>query len=334
MGIISKKWAIGILLMTLLGCFKKQDVTIIYSTTPTYSISGTVVDIENDIPVAEAFVTLTHSTKIWTDTTDSDGNFAFDELVSQEFFLRVHKSGFAEEGKTVLLSGRDIRDLIVKLSKVLNLIAIYPAPGPRPSGITWDGSHIWSCDQEKNRIYKHDASMNVVWSFKSPAESPAGLACDGTYLWVCSHVDKRAYRILLGDTVASFWAYLRYYDRVFNIYHSPMDVDYSAAYLWACDFYSDQITKHDPADPSQALFSYMNYFKIMDPAGIAWADTLLWVIATGQIYKLKATGQQGSLDFEVLATYQQQPGRLQACWDGQHLWIVNYSEKKFYKYSP
>ena len=54
-----------------------------------------------------------------------------------------------------------------------------------PNGLTWDGSHLWSCDCDSFVIERIEpATGKSVRSFRPVDSIPAGLAWDGSSLWV------------------------------------------------------------------------------------------------------------------------------------------------------
>jgi len=58
------------------------------------------------------------------------------------------------------------------------------APGTNPTGLAWDGAHLWSSDGQTGMLYKHGPDLRVIDSIKSLIGSPTGIAWDGGALWV------------------------------------------------------------------------------------------------------------------------------------------------------
>lgn len=58
------------------------------------------------------------------------------------------------------------------------------APGPNPTGLAWDGSHVWSIDGQTGMIYKHGMDLQALESIKSLLPQPTGLTFDGESFWV------------------------------------------------------------------------------------------------------------------------------------------------------
>ena len=54
----------------------------------------------------------------------------------------------------------------------------FAGPGGAPSGLTWDGTNLWSCgyDVDTNKIYQHTGGTSTITtSFSSPGGLPSGL---------------------------------------------------------------------------------------------------------------------------------------------------------------
>jgi hypothetical protein len=72
------------------------------------------------------------------------------------------------------------------------LLHTFDSPGTSPTGIAWDGSHLWVADNTSTptTIYKLDASdlsgaaLPVVQSFAGPDNVSYGMTFDGQHLWI------------------------------------------------------------------------------------------------------------------------------------------------------
>ncbi len=81
---------------------------------------------------------------------------------------------------------------IHKLDTEGRVLTSFDSPGNDPTGLAFDGTHLWNTDSQSNRIHKLDTEGNVLASFDSPADKAYGLAYDGEYLW---HTDDGGDRI-------------------------------------------------------------------------------------------------------------------------------------------
>jgi hypothetical protein len=63
-------------------------------------------------------------------------------------------------------------------ARVGEVIKVIKTPGPNPTGLAFDGKHLWLADNRLDKIFKIDpASGQVIKSFDSPGFHPerAGL---------------------------------------------------------------------------------------------------------------------------------------------------------------
>jgi sugar lactone lactonase YvrE len=79
------------------------------------------------------------------------------------------------------------------------VVTSFDAPGPHPSGIAWDGSHLWLSDYWVAKIYKIDpGDGKVIETISAPSSNPGGLAWDGRYLWCADWKSGTIYRMDVG----------------------------------------------------------------------------------------------------------------------------------------
>ena len=70
----------------------------------------------------------------------------------------------------------------------------FSRPSTNPSGLTFDGTNLISCNYSPGTIYVHDGiSTTILNSFASPSSSPHGLAFDGTNLISCDSSSDTIY---------------------------------------------------------------------------------------------------------------------------------------------
>ena len=79
----------------------------------------------------------------------------------------------------------DSTDTIYKLNPSDgSIISSFPAPGPRPRGLTWDSTHLWCLESSSDSIFKLDSNDgSVLKSIPAPGNIVLGLTWDGQYLW-------------------------------------------------------------------------------------------------------------------------------------------------------
>jgi hypothetical protein len=82
-------------------------------------------------------------------------------------------------------------------------------PAPDPSGIAWDGSHLWIMSLYGGTVRQYTTEGSVVKSFNvAPINAGYDMAWDGTYLWCANRPTAGPYYVFSfttdGSVVASF----------------------------------------------------------------------------------------------------------------------------------
>jgi len=97
------------------------------------------------------------------------------------------------------LNGADI----TKWASV-NILSSFASPSTAPSGLTFDGTNLISCDSSSGMIYIHNGISSTISSiFASPSKQPMDLTFDGTNLISCDrdsgiiYVHKNELKFLL-----------------------------------------------------------------------------------------------------------------------------------------
>jgi len=76
-----------------------------------------------------------------------------------------------------------------------NVIDSWSSPHDEPSGLAWDGKHLWSSDNTECEAYKHDPSTGeVLDSFSLPGGKSEGLAWIGAFLWSADEDKSEIYK--------------------------------------------------------------------------------------------------------------------------------------------
>jgi hypothetical protein len=186
-----------------------------------------------------------------------------------------------------------------------------------PTGLAWDGSHIWLADRDCEWLYAIDAKSGVpVDSVASPAFSPLGLAFGDGCLWVSGYDEDVIYKLDITTR------------QVVDAISAPSSVTSGLAwqdgYLWACDAAEKKIVRLDPRDgtPMRSIEAPSRY-----PGGLAWDGHYLWVSdrRKDEIYMVEPEHGWVVLTFASPGPY---PRGL--TWDGEHLWNVDYQTDSLY----
>lgn len=114
-----------------------------------------------------------------------------------------YPQGLAWDGEFMWLNDsggsecEDPGEIVYKLNKQGKVVETFKSVSECPTGLTYDGTYLWSADNETYRIYKIDLKkFKEVNYIKAPGGNwPNGLAFDGTYLWVGNSGSDSLYQI-------------------------------------------------------------------------------------------------------------------------------------------
>ncbi len=95
--------------------------------------------------------------------------------------------------------GSDLKIRIHQRGVGLPTFQTVAAPGTSPSGLAWDGSHLWTVDSQTHLLYKHGQDLRVIDTVKCIFPKPAGLSWDGTGLWVIGDKPLKAAKLEFVD---------------------------------------------------------------------------------------------------------------------------------------
>lgn len=225
--------------------------------------------------------------------------------------------------------------LLTLLLATLPLLASNRAPGTilesipvalnTPTGLTWDGSHLWVADLESGTLNKIDpASGKILKTVNAPGYFPMGLAWDGEKLWVVDKVDKTAYGFNPTSGITSAALPL---DTEF-----PRGIGWDGKALWVDDARDGVLTRLDDSDGStyKSIDSPTANGRRGEEIGLAFDGRNLYVAdrLTDRIYRIDA-------EHGVVLDSFPSPGPYPAglAWDGKYLWNVDYETRKLYKLS-
>ncbi len=188
-----------------------------------------------------------------------------------------------------------------------------------PTGLAWDGQHLWVADLDSAKLYEIDpAAGTVLASIDAPGYQPMGLAWDGSQLWVMDALDKTAYAV---DPKSGITKRALPLDT-----GSAKGITWDGSALWTVDARAGVISRLDDEDGT-TFKSFPNPMAHArgDELGLAFDGSRLWVSdrLSNMIYRVdSATGA-------VLDSFPS-PGPYPAglAWDGKHLWCVDYETRE------
>lgn len=203
----------------------------------------------------------------------------------------------------------------------------FPAPAEMPTGMTFDGTHLWLADRGTDLIYRIDPETgNVLSTLETPGYWPSGLAWDGQNLW-CSDTrggkdEAEAYQGMIyridprDGTVLS---------TVAAPGNHPSGLAWDGTYLWCVDDHSGEIIQFSPYDGT-TIRSFPSPHR--SPLGLAFDGTWLWVADKNLDELHMVDPVTGTV---VLITSSPGPYPWGLCFDGTHLWNADYENDRIYR---
>lgn len=207
------------------------------------------------------------------------------------------------------------------------IVSKYAIPGMFPTGLAFDGKHIWMADRKDNMLYCIDpANGEVVRSIPSPAYWPTGLAWDGKYLWAADvkgglplseNYDGKIYKVdpENGNILRTIPAPSK----------TPRGLAWDGEYLWCSDNSSDEIIQFSPHDGT-TIRSFIS--PSGDPRGLAFDGTFLWVSD-----RIKDEIYMVDTDAGMVHVITDAPGHftMGLAFDGEYIWAVDTESDTLFK---
>ena len=203
----------------------------------------------------------------------------------------------------------------------------FSAPGNYPSGLTFDGKHLWVTDFKTDKIYQIDTNGKVLKTIEAPAYWPTGLAWDGENLW-CSDIKGL---IPQGDEYHRGKIYKISPDDghiLFTIdapVSSPAAITWDGQYLWCVDDLDKKLVQFDPTDGT-TIREFLS--PASGPQGITFDGEYLWVTDRYRDEIYMVNPKTGNV---ILVA--KSPGKYarDLAFDGKNLWNVDLESKKIYQ---
>ena len=203
-------------------------------------------------------------------------------------------------------------------AKVGDILKVIKTPGPRPTGLAYDGKSLWLSDESTDKIYKIDPDSGAVLkSFDSPGHHPEGLAWDGKYLWHIDSGEKLMYKLNPETGIA------------LTILESnasnPRDLAWDGEYVWIIDHKSNILLKVSPVDGMMV----QNFpSPAGEPTGLTFDGKYLWVADRSQD-RIYLVNPADGMCLSSLRSYG--PFSYGLAWGGDALWNVDYENDEIYK---
>ena len=204
------------------------------------------------------------------------------------------------------------------LAKPGDVVKEIPSPGPCPTGMTFDGSHLWIADRKADQLYRIDPEDGAIVShIPSPGFWPMGLAWDGKYLW---NVDSEKGQIFQIEPETGL--IVKTVDAPVS---SPMGLTWDGHYLWVSDYRGGTVDRISPQDGT-TIVSIQAPTK--NPQGIAFDGTYLWISDRLQNEMYVVWPETGAVIF-----YFDSPGPYAwgVAYDGTYVWNADYQDDTLYQ---
>ncbi|MBN2200145.1 MAG: hypothetical protein JW747_09895 [Candidatus Aminicenantes bacterium] len=199
-----------------------------------------------------------------------------------------------------------------------DVLKVIKTPGPRPTGLAFDGQHLWLAEDFTDKIYKIDPETGeTLRSFDAPGHHPEGLAWDGRHLWHVDSGERLMYK--LDPETGKALSVLE------SNSPSPRDLAFDGEYVWIADFRSDILIKVSTVD---GMMVQTVGAPSGEPTGLTFDGKYLWVADRGadRVYLLNPAD---GLYLSSLRSYGPFPSGM--AWGGDALWCVDYENDEIYK---
>jgi len=203
-------------------------------------------------------------------------------------------------------------------AKVGDILKVIKTPGPCPTGLAFDGKHLWIADSYTDKIYKMDPETGAILkTFDSPGHHPEGLAWDGQYLWHIDSGERSMYRLdpETGTAITILES---------NSTH-PRDLAWDGKNIWVTDYKKDILLKVSPED-GMMIQTFPS--PVGEPAGLTFDGKYLWVTDRSED-RIYLVNPADGLCLSSLRSYGPFPYGL--AWGNDVLWNVDYENNEIYK---
>ncbi|MCK4407866.1 MAG: PQQ-binding-like beta-propeller repeat protein [Bacteroidales bacterium] len=207
------------------------------------------------------------------------------------------------------------------------VIKSFKTPGSFPTGLTFDGKHLWLADKKTDKLYCiNPKNGNIIRDIQAPAYWPMGLTWDGEALWnadvkggipLSENYDGKIYRINPENGTI-----LR---TIKSPSSTPRGLTWDGKYLWCVDNDSDEIIQFSP-DDGTTIKSFKSPAR--DPRGLTFDGKYLWVSdrSYDEIYMVDP--ETGNV---LIVCEAPGPFTRGLTYDGENLWAVDYQNDKIYQ---
>jgi len=194
----------------------------------------------------------------------------------------------------------------------------FKTPAEHPTGMTFDGKHIWLADRGTALLYQvNPKDGKVIKSIKAPGFEPKGLAWDGKLLWCVDAGEGWIYGINVQTGIAE--------KLLESNSPEPIGLAFDGEFLWLVDGKEKKLLKINRIDG-------MMHENIPAPSGnsrgLTFDGKYLWVADNGDdmLYRVDPTSGQ-------VVTFMPSPDPYPygICWDGKTLWCADFQKTELHQ---
>lgn len=198
-----------------------------------------------------------------------------------------------------------------------DVISEFPTPGQCPTGLAFDGRHLWLADRLSDSLYAIDPkSGDVMQTIPAPGFVPLGLAWDGKYLWCIDSEESLIHCLDIesGMTLKTLWAPTE----------QPQGLAWDGSNLWLTDDRADVIARFS-TDDGTTITEFPS--PSGTPQGLAWDGKYLWCSdrIRDRIYMVDPEDGEALLSIDAPGKYTRG-----LAWRGGTLWNVDYQSDRLY----
>jgi hypothetical protein len=175
--------------------------------------------------------------------------------------------------------------------------------GKQPYGVAFDGSSIWTANNEDGTVTKLRASDGENLGTFQVGGNPMGLAFDGANMWVSDNG---------GSTVTKLRASDGKNLGAFSVGHRPWGMAFDGENIWVANFGDGTVTKLRASDGKS-----LGTFNTNGAIAAAFDGTYVWVSTWNtSVVRLKKDGSNAG-NFQVGSK------PLGIAFDGASIWVAN-----------
>lgn len=201
-------------------------------------------------------------------------------------------------------------------------------PYPHPSGISFDGEHLWICDWFTQSLYRHKQSDFEILSVHHFSDlNPVAVAWSGSILWVVS-ADGRIQKHALDEKLTMLQSGK-------SQDSAPTGIAHDGNYLWVAGGNSKKIFKHLPDQKLTVVGEFL--YPGDSPVGLFWDGKSLWSVDGMRRALLKHQVDGNRLlivEVKQFSEYRDPNFKLvSATFDGQRFWSLAESPSRVIRHA-